>query len=523
MKTVTKIALISCLWLTVISSGTLGVIDSELRLQMAHAWWTGTEEVQIAPTAKPRERGDIRFGVVGTDGRRYISYEQGQSLLMLPGDWLGTQLQQWFPEIESQQLREMAVSLSIFIPLNVAVVAAAFWLLRLLEFGERLSGLTALTWLLGTTVLHYAQLHQQNNQVLLCVLLGYAGALAYIQRNRPQFAFISGLAAGGAVLIRISSAVHALTVILFLIGCVAYQRRRLQPVLRAIGWWVAGLLPFSLLGRLLDWQRYGSFWTHARMVEKMQLTTDSMWEGMPQLPDGFPLLNPPHVGIFGPLFSPAKSIFLYDPLLLPCVILAIFLWRRMSPYLQWYIITVAFNLCLHLAAYSRYFFWHGDSAWGARYHVTSIQLLLLPLIALLIQQLLAARGLKKWLIQSLIALAIVVQFASVAMPMDLEIFQAQLGMPGTRHDFRLGQRIANITCLISPKWSDRCIENHPDKQQILNTWNHLTFFPFTFNHKAAKNPAILRYSIFLLLAWLIVLVMAIITTLKFIIFLPQKI
>jgi hypothetical protein len=517
MKTVIKIALISCLWLTVISSGTLGVIDSELRLQMAHAWWTGTEEVEIPAGAKPRVRGDIRFGVVGADGRRYISYEQGQSLLMLPGDWLGTQLQQWFPEIASQQLRELAVSLLIFIPLNVAVVIAAFWLLRLLEFGERLSGLTALTWLLGTTVLHYAQLHQQNNQVLLCALLGYGGALAYTQRQRPQFAFISGLAAGGAILIRITSAVHALTVFLFLIGCVVYQRRRLQSLVPAIGWWVAGFLPFSLLGRLLDWQRYGSFWANARMVEKIQLTTDSMWEGMPQLPDGFPLLNPPHVGIFSPFFSPAKSIFLYDPLLLPCVILAIFLWRRISPYLQWYIITIAFNLCFHLFAYSRYFFWHGDSAWGARYHVTSVQLLLLPLIALLLQQLLAASGLKKRLMQSLIALTIVIQFASVAMPMDLEIFQAQLGMPGTRHDFRLGQRIVNISCLIRPKWSNRCTENHPDKQQILSTWNHLAFLPFTFNHQAIKNPAAVKYSAFLFAAWLIVLILAIATTLKFVV------
>lgn len=517
MKTVTQLALICCLWLAVISSGTLGVIDSELRLQMAHAWWTVTEEVQIPPDAKPRVRGDIRFGVVGADGRRYISYEQGQSLLMLPGDWLGSQLHRWFPEIASQQLREMAVSLCIFIPLNVAVVVAAFWLLRLLEFGERLSGLTALTWLLGTTVLHYAQLHQQNNQVLLCALLGYAGALAYTQRQRPQFAFISGLAAGAAILIRISSAVHALTVLLFFVGCVAYQRRRLQPLLAAIGWWIAGCLPFSLLGRLLDWQRYGSFWDNARVVEKMQLTTDPMWEGMPQLPDGFPLLNPPHVGILGPLFAPAKSIFLYDPFLLPCVILAILLWRRLSPYLQWYIITIALNLCLHLVAYSRYFFWHGDSAWGARYHVTSVQLLLLPLIALLIQQLLAARGIKKWLMQSLIALAIAVQLASVAMPMDLEIFQAQLGMLGTRHDFRLGQRIVNITCLINPQWSDRCIKNYPEKEKILSTWNHLNFLPFTFNHKGANNPAALKYSSLLFVAWLIILILAIATTVNFVV------
>ncbi|MFM7442092.1 MAG: hypothetical protein ACKO2V_26410, partial [Snowella sp.] len=210
-----------------------------------------------------------------------------------------------------------------------------------------------------------------------------------------------------------------------------------------------------MLGRIFDWNRYGSFWTTGKIVEELQIATDPIWRGMPQMPKGFPVLNPPHVGILGVLFAPAKSIFIYDPFLLPCLILAIFLWRRMSPYLQWYIITAVLNLCLHLAAYSELIYWHGDSAWGARYQVTSVQLLLLPLIALLIQQLLAASGLKKRLIQSLIALAIIVQFASVAMPMDLEIFQAQLGMPGTRNDFRLGQRILSISCLVIPKWSDR--------------------------------------------------------------------
>jgi hypothetical protein len=149
-------------------------------------------------------------------------------------------------------------------------------------------------------------------------------------------------------------------------------------------------------------------------------------------------------------------------------------------------------------------------------------LLLLPLIALLIQQLLAASGLRKWLMQSLIALAIAVQVASVAMPMDLEIFQAQLGMPGTRNNFRLGQRIANITCLISPKWSELCIENHPDKKLILNTWNHLAFLPFNFRHKAIKNPAISHYFPFLFSVWLIVLILAISITLQFIFFIPQK-
>ena len=164
MKIFPKVILIAFLWLTVVNAGTLGVIDAELRLQMAHAWWTGKEEVQLAPDAKPRIRGDIRFGVVGADNRRYIAYDPGQAMLMLPGDWLGAQLHQWFPSLDETKLREFAVSFLIFVPLNTAIVASCYWLLTLFGFSEQIAGLSSIAWLLGTTMLHYAQVHQQNNQ-----------------------------------------------------------------------------------------------------------------------------------------------------------------------------------------------------------------------------------------------------------------------------------------------------------------------------------------------------------------------
>lgn len=53
MKTYHKIALISLLWVLLINSGELGVIDSNLRLQMAHAWWTGRSEVQVTAQNTP--------------------------------------------------------------------------------------------------------------------------------------------------------------------------------------------------------------------------------------------------------------------------------------------------------------------------------------------------------------------------------------------------------------------------------------------------------------------------------------
>lgn len=515
MKTVTKIALIALLWIGVINSGSLGSLDTDLRLQMAHAWWTGTEEITPPPKNQLRIRGDIRAGILGVDGKRYIAYEQGQSMLMLPGDWLGTQLHRWFPGIAEKDLRDLVVNFLIFVPLNVATVLSCFWLLRLLDFEERIAGLTSILLLLGTTVLHYAQVHQHNNQVLLFVTIGYASVLAFIKQERPHFLILGGLALGASVLLRITNLLHGLTVGLFLVGCLAYKSRDLLKIVKAVGLSIAGFVPLTLVGRIFDYLRYGSFFASGKSVEKKQLATDPLWSGLPELPSNYPFIHPPIVGILGPLFSPAKSLFIYDPLLLPCSVLGVILWKKLSPYIQWYLICGIFNLALHLATYSRFFEWGGDAAWAARYHVTSIHLLLIPLIALFIQHLLSAKGLAAWGMRGLVTIAILVQIASVSMPLNLEIDQSRFGVPGTRLQFRLGQRITNMICLVNGSFSKQCLDRNPDKKSYLKQNNHVSFLPFAYTEKAVKNPALVNFSRILFVVWGILLILAVGTTIRF--------
>ncbi len=514
MKTVAKIALIALLWITVINSGTINR-DTDLRLRMAHAWWTGTSEVPL--DYRPQERGDIRAGVKGVGGKRYIAYDVGQSILMLPGDWLGTQLYQLFPTVaeKSDNWRNLVVSFSIFVPLNVAAVVSCFWLLKLFEFDEKIAGLTSLVWLFGTTVLHYAQVPQQNNQVLLFVAIGYAAALAFLRCRRPRFAWMSGLALGCAFLIRMSSTVHALTVLLFLVGCIAYQTRDKLKVFRAVGLWIVGFIPLVLIGRIFDYIRFGSFWATAQSLSVQQSNTDPIWSGLPNFPPNYPTINESQVGILGVLFSPAKSIFIYDPLLLPCLILGMVLWKKLSPYMQWYLVTGILNLALHIVLLSRLDFWHGDWAWGARYHVTSVHLLLIPLLGLFIQRLSSARALTAWLMQGILAIAGLVQIASVLMPFNLEIAQEKIESPKTRLEyqtnlgFRLGQRLTNIACLISSSFSEQCIGRlDTDKKRSINYYNKLFFLPFSFTQSV-------KLSRILLVFWLVALTLAIATTVWF--------
>ena len=205
MKTVIKVALIALLWITLINPGNLPP-DTDARLQMSHALWTKTEEI---PSSSNR-------GTLGVQGKRYYAYDLGQSILMLPADWVGTKLHSFFPQIKPYLLRELAVSLLVVIPLNVLVVLSCYWLLRLFDFHENIAASASLVFLLGTTALHYSQVFQQNNPVLLCVVLAYACVLAYLKYDKIHYILGSGLALGFAIFIRSTAIIHALTVFGFL-------------------------------------------------------------------------------------------------------------------------------------------------------------------------------------------------------------------------------------------------------------------------------------------------------------------
>src|SRR5712691_411922 len=62
-----------------VQSGELGSIDTALRLQTTHSFWTS------ASLVLPEDYSEI--GLVGRAGRIYVPYGIGQSLLMLPSTW----------------------------------------------------------------------------------------------------------------------------------------------------------------------------------------------------------------------------------------------------------------------------------------------------------------------------------------------------------------------------------------------------------------------------------------------------
>src|ERR1700744_691716 len=171
--------LITGLFTFLIQSGELGTSDTMHRLQVTHSLWTG--QPQVFPDEYPE------FGLHGRGGRLYAWYGVGQSLLMLPADLLGTaasHLPLWSSYTNSEtdpSIRDIVVSISTNILVNVFTALAAFHLLALFGFSTQESVAGTLALLCATTHLHYAQNMTENNYILLLTITGIALHLQWLK------------------------------------------------------------------------------------------------------------------------------------------------------------------------------------------------------------------------------------------------------------------------------------------------------------------------------------------------------
>ena len=524
MKIAHKLTVVALLWLIFVNPGCITSFDTIYRLHMSHAWWTKTEE----------SFSDAKL-VVNIKGTKYIPYDLGQSMLMLPGDWLGGQLGKKLKNpLKRQFLREAVVSFFIFIPLNLLVVLSCWRFLRLLNYSEKVAALSTLVLLIGTSVLFYSSYHQQNNQILLFVLVGYQMALAYSLKGKKRLAIFSGMSSGIAFIIRITTVLHGVGVLIFLIGCAISQARtqKLSNVTQSVLLWMSGFIPFILLERILTYVRYDS-WTattaslHFRAISNAKNALDPNTV-VQEVDKGFSflsLLTKAKPGmVLAPFLSPEKSVFLYDPILIPCLILLFVCWRLMSRYHKWYVIATTVSFFLHVYIYSWSSGWLKLQTWGARYHLTPLHLLLIPLIPLLVRGAIKQIGKSKDILSKIlilsarvaIVLAICIQLSSVVIDSSVEANQQRAGF-GSR--WRLIQRWQNIAALSSGSIE---YEVKPtrfknprsslDLQRKIEAKNQWDLLPFIYKSRldAVSTPD--NWLPFLSAIWIVILFVAVAST-----------
>lgn len=456
----------------VVQSGELGTADTMHRLQTTH--WLWTSQPQVFPNEYPE------FGIHGRGGQLYSWYGIGQSLLMLPADLLGTRIAHLsiFSEYgDDPAVRSIVVSYTTNILVNVLTALIALRLLRQLRFSlkEALAGVLAL--LFCTTHLHYTQNTMENNYIMLLTLVGFSFQYEWLRTSSRRALLIGSAALGLNLLTRLTAGLDLIAGGVFLLAVLWFDGVRGQEGWRRFFFTYCQItapvyLFFLLIDRLYQFYRFGSFTnTYVSLFAKEQRLND------PTLPANFPWSTPFHQGFLGALFKPEKSIFLFDPLLVLAIFLLMFLWRRLSPEVRAYGVATLLLLLAYICFYARYAYWAGDFAWGDRYVSTSVELAALLAVPLLLRY---RTDLNSWIWRAavaLIAVSFIIQIASLAFWLPLEIYQMEsFGHP----TFVIALRFKNIVAFALGKmdaWGLNTEEMTQDPWDYVHitTWNFLPF------------------------------------------------
>jgi hypothetical protein len=495
----------------VVQSGELGTADTMHRLQTTH--WLWTSEPQVFPNEYPE------FGLHGIGGQLYSWYGIGQSLLMLPADLVGTWIAHWqlFSGYgDDPAVRSIVVSYSTSILVNVLTAMLSFRLLRQLRFNVRESVVGVLALMFCTTHLHYTQNMMENNYIMLLTLAGFSFQYEWLRTGSKRSLLLGCGALGLNLLTRLTTGLDLMAGGLFLLLVFWFEKVRGRELWQRVVAYCKVAAPvyaaFLMADRLYQFYRFGSLTnTYVSLFAKEQRLQD------PTLPANFPWSTPFLEGFLGPLCKPEKSIFLFDPLLVLGILLLAVLWKRLPPEVRAYGVASLLLLLAYICFYARYTYWAGDFAWGDRYVSTSVELATLLAVPLLLHlRILTSekgvpQGLKPasrdsrigtaeavpfprvflrrpfprpavakviWRVgMALVVLSFVIQIASLAFWLPLEIYQMEtLGHP----TFVIALRCKNILAFALGKMDAWGLNNESMTQDSwdyvhITTWNFLPF------------------------------------------------
>ncbi len=471
--------LIATLTTLLICTGSLNSIDTSRRLQVTHSLWRNVPQISNEDLSS----NDKALGVTGRDGKKYVTWGIGQSLVMLPADIISYKLTDGIKINEKtlDKIRAGLVTYLTFIPINVLSIIISFLFLQHLGFNKGQSLCGAMGLLFGTMFLAYAQSHQENSLMFLLTLSGYLLNLVWITSNSAFFLFLGACALGFNILVRVTAFIDIFSVSLFTGSILilqtkarnwdlAFLRNRLWKYLLLC---IPPYLFFLGLDRLYHWMRFNS-WTG---------TYTSIWgEQMkslyPNLPESYPFSTPFQTGFLGALFSPERSIFLFNPLLVVTLILSVRYWKRLSYTVRALLLSASFLLFAYISAYAKWFLWAGASSWGPRYTTVPVQLLCLLSIPLLIQLYSSISGkIEKIFYNILVLLSVLIQISSVILDHNLELTQQQsiLQQPV----FIIGQRFINLMAIFTGNFDNWGLR--PTNVSLIEAQKYITpiFMPWT--------------------------------------------
>src|SRR6185437_7843951 len=178
------------------------------------------------------------------------------------------------------------------------------------------------------------------------------------------------------------------------------------------------------------------------------------------------------------------------------IVLAVWLWKRLRREVKAYVAASFLLLLGYICLYARYTVWSGDFAWGDRYVSTAAEMAAFISVPLLLR---FRKELGKFVWTAglaLIAISAVIQIASLAFWLSLEIYQLEtLGHP----TFVIYLRFKNIIAFALGKMNAWGLNNEAMTQDPwdyvhITTWN---FLPFVLR-RVGEAPAWVVRTIFVI-------------------------
>ncbi|HEY3928327.1 MAG TPA: hypothetical protein VGL89_08130 [Candidatus Koribacter sp.] len=472
------LVLIAALTAIAVQSGEVGTSDTMHRLQSTHSFWT--HEPPVFPNEYPE------FGVHGRDGKLQSWYGIGQSLLMLPADIIGTGIENLhiFDSYRGTDptIRDIVVTYTTNTLIAVLTVLVCFRFLRQLRFTVKQTAIGVLALFFATTHLHYTQNMMENNYIFLLTLTGFSFFYEWTETGGRRALFIGAGAFGLNLLTRLTTGLDLIAGCLFALLVLWMHGADLRGKFRQF---VTTAVPvvaiFVFLDRLYQFYRFGAWFT-----TYLGLMAQETKQRDPSLPANFPFSTSFHQGFFGALFAPEKSVFLFDPLLVLTILLALFAWKRFSREAKAYVVVTALLLLADLSFYARYYSWSGDFAWGDRYVSTAAELAVLLAVPLMLRHRTEIGPLFSVGIV-IVVISTLIQVESLAFWMPLEIYQEEkFGHP----TWVIWLRLTNIVAFALGKFdawglNTPAMSEDPWDYVHISCWN---FLPFLLK-RVGETPA----------------------------------
>ncbi len=290
----------------------------------------------------------------GVSGRYYSKYGLGQSLISVPFYLLGRALSELTPSLGPQYLSKLSMT-----ALNPLVTASTCWLLFV--FGRALGfSVTTSLWLslaYGLSSMAWAYIKTFFSQPSTTFLLLAAAYAAHHFRDggKGKWVLLTGFCLSLAVLFRMAALI---TLPAFLLYLLLPRRKEHGPLWR----YAAFLGPVAAVLLINAWYNLIRFGSVLEM-------------GYAEVAWTTPFL----AGLYGLLFSPGKSLFLYNPVLFLAIggVVSFYIKHRTEALL--------FGLLIlsYLAFHAPYNFWSGGWNWGPRFLLPVVPFLSLSIGPLL--------------------------------------------------------------------------------------------------------------------------------------------